>query len=113
MQRKTPRYHLTRLKSVGMVCVLVMSGPLALTRSAKAQGFSPSVFLPNEIVSGNTYSEWAAKWNGWFISIPASINPSLDTSGKFCDESQKGIWHCETLVHGTLRKASFLSIDYR
>jgi hypothetical protein len=90
MQRKTVRYHLKRLKSVGMVCALVMSGLLALTRSAKAQGFSSSVFLPNEIVSGNTYSEWAAKWNPWFVSIPASINPSLDTSGKFCDESQRG-----------------------
>ena len=76
------------LKSLGILAVLAVLGQFTLTRPADAQGFSPGVFLPNEIVSGKTYSEWAAEWNRWFISIPASINPSLDTTGQFCNQKQ-------------------------
>jgi hypothetical protein len=72
------------LKSAGSLAVLA----IVLARPTYAQEFSPSVFLPNEIVSGNTYSEWASKWDRWFISIPASINPTLDTTGQFCNEKQ-------------------------
>ena len=78
----------TLARLVGVMALIMIFGQLTVTPPAHAQGFSASAFLPNEVVAGNTYSEWAAAWNQWFISIPASINPSLDTTGEFCDEKQ-------------------------
>src|SRR5688500_14067849 len=36
-----------------------------------------------------TYADWTVKWWQWAYSIPQTIHPSYDDSGKFCKENQK------------------------
>jgi hypothetical protein len=36
-----------------------------------------------------TYADWTAKWWQWAYSIPQSIHPAYDDTGKFCKEGQK------------------------
>jgi hypothetical protein len=42
---------------------------------------------------GNTYGEWSARWWQWALSIPADVNPILDTTGTNCKVAQTGsVW---------------------
>jgi hypothetical protein len=41
-------------------------------------------------VHGKTYGQWAAAWWQWIISIPADVNPNLDTTGANCHQGQTG-----------------------
>lgn len=57
------------------------------------------LFPQNSLVYGRTYSEWAAEWSQWALSIPVSNHPLFDNGdcsvgqtgpvwflgGKFCD----------------------------
>ena len=37
---------------------------------------------------GAGYSEWSARWWQWALSIPAAVNPVIDTTGENCDQGQ-------------------------
>jgi hypothetical protein len=39
---------------------------------------------------GMTYGDWNAAWIQYGLSIPASINPTLDTTGANCNVAQSG-----------------------
>jgi hypothetical protein len=43
---------------------------------------------------GLTYGQWTVKWWRWSLSIPKSINPATDDSGKFAYVNQptSGVW---------------------
>ena len=56
---------------------------------------SPSNALAEEAptVLGKTIGEWSAKWWQWALAIPASRNPMLDRTGRFCHLGQEGpVW---------------------
>jgi hypothetical protein len=48
----------------------------------------------NEEPFGQSWEEWAALWCRWMFSIPKKINPTLDTSGKYCSMNQNNdnVW---------------------
>lgn len=39
---------------------------------------------------GITYGAWTVRWWNWCYSIPRRRNPTIDNTGRFCAESQKG-----------------------
>jgi hypothetical protein len=43
---------------------------------------------------GIPYAEWTSKWWQWAYSIPQTINPAYDDTGKNCSEGQSGpVWY--------------------
>jgi len=63
---------------------------LLITAPAPAQSF---LAPPETLPGGLSYQQWGAKWWQWVLSIPASINPILDTTGANCDVDQSGpVW---------------------
>jgi len=49
---------------------------------------------------GFTYEKWTEKWWQWALSIPESVNPLLDATGKNCHQGQNGpVW----FLGGTLK----------
>ena len=54
---------------------------------------------------GATYGEWSARWWQWLLSIPAAVNPNLDTSGQHCDQGQKDdVWFLAGNFGGTVAR---------
>lgn len=47
--------------------------------------------LPNDAeVAGRTIPEWSAEWWKWVFSVPASVNPMLDTDGRWATNNNHG-----------------------
>src|ERR1051326_1067349 len=54
---------------------------------------NPSISPPNSQPYGKTYDEWSAAWWQWALSIPADINPLLDSTGANAGVGQSGdVW---------------------
>jgi hypothetical protein len=71
-----------RVMTVSTIAALILTATLALaTPNAKA-------FPVNATEFGRTYAQWSAQWWQWLLSIPASINPTNDTTGKDCNLAQ-------------------------
>jgi hypothetical protein len=68
-----------------LVLALIIPAGLAL-----ASDPNPGVAPPNSHPRGKSYGEWSAAWWQWFLSIPTSSHPGLDTTGQFCREGQSG-----------------------
>ncbi|SAK66183.1 hypothetical protein AWB78_02388 [Caballeronia calidae] len=78
---------------------------LAIIASACAAVFVPSgtalatdgngalVYPPSSTIAGKTYAEWSAKWWQYVFPIPYKSNPTIDTTGAYCDVAQRGpVW---------------------
>jgi hypothetical protein len=105
-----------------MAIIVVVLGLLVSATLSFAQddrnpnpGVFPIAFAP----FGNTYGEWSARWWQWLLSIPAAMNPSLDTTGEHCAEGQVGpVWFLAGTFGGSAtrtctvppRKALFFSM---
>jgi hypothetical protein len=48
------------------------------------------IINPDARVRGRTQDYWQGDWWRWVMETPASVNPTLDTTGEFCDENQPG-----------------------
>jgi len=46
------------------------------------------VYPPDSTVYGMTYGDWLVAWWQYALSIPASTNPALDTTGAYCSVAQ-------------------------
>jgi hypothetical protein len=46
------------------------------------------IVSPEENVLGLSYGDWSAAWWQYVLSVPAGINPVLDTTGASCDVEQ-------------------------
>lgn len=54
---------------------------------------NPMVFPPDSRPYGKRYGEWAEEWIKWALSIPKTINPIVDNTGKDCAEKQTSpVW---------------------
>ncbi len=67
---------------------------LALTTLAT---FGDTVIVPPnstpDAAYGKTYGQWAAAWWQWGLSVPAAVNPILDTTGADAGQGQTGpVW---------------------
>src|SRR4029450_11925551 len=79
---------LTRIstrRTLAAVAALVILGVAAV---CLAQNPNPGVLPPNANAQGRGYSGWSAAWWQWYLSIPTSRHPALDTTGAFCTEGQ-------------------------
>jgi hypothetical protein len=55
---------------------------------------------------GSTYGEWTARWWQWVLSIPAAVNPNLDSSGVQCAQGQTDdVWFLAGNFGGTVARA--------
>ena len=69
---------------------LSLAALFALCVPLAAQDF---VADPASLPGGLSYSQWSAKYFQWAMSIPAAINPLMDTTGAYCDVDQSGpVW---------------------
>jgi hypothetical protein len=67
---------------------------------------SPKVLPLDSNAYGNTYSEWSARWIQWLLSIPATTNPALDTTGAECGEGQAGpVWFLAGTFGGSVTRS--------
>lgn len=48
------------------------------------------VYPPGSLPFGMTYGDWNAAWIQYQVSIPVSTNPTLDTTGAYCNVAQSG-----------------------
>jgi len=54
---------------------------------------NPGIAPINSKPYGKSYSQWAAAWWQWAFSIPADVNPLLDSTGENADVGQEGpVW---------------------
>jgi hypothetical protein len=97
MNSKTKNRLLTALVMLLGVIGLV-AGPLTATASA-----APPVVQVQSF--GATYGELSARWWQWTLSIPASINPGLDTTGANCGQGQvDDVWFLAGTFIGTVAR---------
>jgi hypothetical protein len=77
-----------------VIAVLTVVFLTAMTSFIQAAGNpNPGVLPPESRPHGATYGEWGARWWQWALSIPAAVNPVLDTTGQFCGVGQTGqVW---------------------
>jgi len=97
MNSKTKSRLLTALVMLVGVIGLV-TGPLTATANAATPVVQVQTF-------GASYGELSARWWQWALSIPASINPELDTTGANCGQGQvDDVWFLAgTLVGPAVR----------
>jgi len=80
---------------------------LALTTVAS---FADTVIVPPDSTPdaayGKTYDQWTVAWWQWAFSIPAAVNPVLDTTGAYASEGQSGpVWFLAgTFGGGTIKR---------
>ncbi len=80
--------HLILLALVVLGLGLTMlSIPSVLANDRDEDGYR-AVYAPNENVLGMSYGDWSAAYWQYVLSIPASINPLLDTTGAYCGVAQ-------------------------
>jgi hypothetical protein len=73
-----------------ILAVTVLTPVFALSGLLFAEVQNTKVFSPDASVFGKELEDWSAEWQKWFISIPASSNP---TFGAPCDTAQSGpVW---------------------
>jgi hypothetical protein len=76
-----------QVPALGLICAVLaapMWGPFVQAVSAQVESIQ---------THGGSYGEWAARWWEWALSIPAAVNPILDTTGANCAQGQVGnVW---------------------
>lgn len=78
-----------------LVALTTAFGLLALSTTNLSAGGNPNPGIApiNSRPHGKSYSQWAAAWWQWAFSIPADVNPILDTTGENADVGQEGpVW---------------------
>lgn len=77
-----------------VIAVIMVVFMTSMTSFVQAGGNpNPGVLPPNSRPHGSAYGEWGARWWQWALSIPAAVNPVLDTTGQFCGVGQTGhVW---------------------
>ena len=104
----TPRCPMTKhvtiaantLKGFGLVATLLVA--------SETQARDPGIVPIDGSVAGTTpttYSQWAAKWWQWELSIPLATDPQTDTTGEFADQKQSGsVWFLAPTVNRTVTR---------
>lgn len=76
-------------------------GPLA-SKAIAAAGDDPVIEVQT---FGSSYGEWSERWWQWALSIPAEVNPVLDTTGANCAEGQvDDVWFLAGTFGGTVER---------
>lgn len=88
------RNRRTRKGAAGLILGGAVVAMFGLGGTAQAtDGNGALVYPPTSTIAGKTYSEWSAKWWQYVLPIPTPSNPTLDTTGAYCDVAQRGpVW---------------------
>lgn len=92
--QKLNQYHQQTRKLVarGLVALALLTLS-ALKSEANNGNQNPGILPPNARYHGFTYGEWLVKFNQWFLSTPASVNPALLGNEKYLSSGQpKHLW---------------------
>jgi hypothetical protein len=88
------RSTINRTLVIGATILLGTFGQAAGPLTSKASAAPPAT--PPDVESqafGSSYGEWSARWWQWLLSIPAAVNPNLDTTGANCAQGQSAnVW---------------------
>lgn len=88
-----------RLASLATVLGLLALGTSNLPAAGNP---NPGIAPVNSKPHGKSYSQWAAAWWQWAFSIPADVNPLLDSTGENSAEGQEGrVWFLAGNFGGT------------
>jgi len=80
---------LSNLKTIGAVALML---PLA-ANLALAGNPNPKIMPIKSTPYGMAYGQWGDAWWQWAMSIPADMNPVMDTTGEFAAVGQSGpVW---------------------
>jgi len=78
--------------AVKSICAVALILALA-TSLALAENPNPKVLPINSAPCGQSYGAWGDAWWQWAMSIPADMNPVMDTTGEFAAVGQSGpVW---------------------
>lgn len=89
MNKQRKSYWRSLIMALAFVAGLILPTSTPQAQSGNTPGVLPPIARPY----GLTYGQWSAKWWQWAISIPASTNPLLDSTGANCGENQSGpVW---------------------
>ena len=87
------KYRRSIVAVVGIVFGLMMLGNMALADSDADSDDEPDFFAPHSEPFHKKFRKWSAEWWQFVLSIPASENPLLDTTGERCVVGQRGpVW---------------------
>ncbi len=60
---------------------------------------------------GATYGELSARWWQWLLSIPAAVNPNLDTTGANCGQGQyDDVWFLAGTFGGSVERSCSIPV---
>ena len=101
------RYSGLTLRIVAIVIVLLAAGRASPPGSAQeATPGTAGVVLPADAeVAGLDLAAWNARSWQWFFSLPAAVNPLLDTTGANCGYGQSGPVFFLTNAEGSVERA--------
>jgi hypothetical protein len=71
---------------LSVILAILLTTPLALL--AQRDDDDSLVYPPDSAVFGMSYGDWSAAYWQYVLSVPASTNPQLDTTGAFCGVAQ-------------------------
>lgn len=92
------KYYLVAVFTMLLGFVGQTAGPLTATARAATNVIEVHTF-------GATYGEWSARWWQWLLSIPAAVNPILDTTGANCAQGQEDdVWFLAGTFGGTVAR---------
>ncbi len=80
----------TRRTAAAPAALVELLEPRQMLSAAAPPGLDPRVYAPHATVRGETMAEWSADWWAWAMSIPASSNPLLDTTGAQAPKGDAG-----------------------
>jgi hypothetical protein len=89
---KSPRSSYSTFAFRSVIGIVVLIALLAtLTPLFARQDQNDFLVYPaDSLPFGMTYGDWNAAWIQYGLSIPVSINPTLDTTGAYCNVAQSG-----------------------
>lgn len=67
-----------------IIGLMILFGVIVQTVFISTASASASIPPVQSPTYGGTYGEFSARWWQWLLSIPAAVNPNLDTTGEHC-----------------------------
>jgi len=75
---------------IGLSIALVLGSVSSFSIFANADNPNPGVYSKDSKPFGIPYGDWLARWNQWFISIHAPVNPREHYTPERCTADQSG-----------------------
>lgn len=99
----TMKYKVTIRLVVALAILMGFIGQIAGPLVPPANAAEPESPFVENASYGSTYGEWSARWWQWLLSIPAAVNPNLDSSGDQCKQGQQDdVWFLAGNFGGTV-----------